>query len=144
MDCPRLLCPQNSPGKNTGVHFYFLLQGIFLIQGSNPSLTSHQQRCCLRGPAFSLPGCGKGTLLKAQSRVSFLKIALPCFSGLYRDGPSLKVVAKAQLSRRCSDPMLKGSLREIHQYCNIADRKPYQEQVHLLPPWKPGYIFTGA
>ena len=34
----RLLCPWDSPGKNTGVGWYFLLQGIFLIQGSNPHL----------------------------------------------------------------------------------------------------------
>ena len=31
----RLLCPWNSPGKNTGVVWYSLLQGIFPIQGSN-------------------------------------------------------------------------------------------------------------
>ena len=29
----RLLCPWDSPGKNTGVGCHFLLQGIFLIQG---------------------------------------------------------------------------------------------------------------
>ena len=34
----RLLCPCNSPGKNTGVDCYFLLQGIFLTQGSIPGL----------------------------------------------------------------------------------------------------------
>ena len=34
----RLLCPWNSPGKNTGVSCHFLLQGIFPIQGSNPVL----------------------------------------------------------------------------------------------------------
>ena len=34
----RLLCPWNFPGKNTGVGCHFLLQGIFPIQGSNPSL----------------------------------------------------------------------------------------------------------
>ena len=34
----RLLCPWNSPGKNTGVGCYVLFQGIFLTQGSNPSL----------------------------------------------------------------------------------------------------------
>ena len=28
----------NSPGKNTGVGCHFLLQGIFLTQGSNPGL----------------------------------------------------------------------------------------------------------
>ena len=32
----RLLYPRDSPGKNTGVGCYFLFQGIFLTQGSNP------------------------------------------------------------------------------------------------------------
>ena len=31
----RLLCPWDSPGKNTGVGCHALLQGIFLTQGSN-------------------------------------------------------------------------------------------------------------
>ena len=35
------------PGKNTGISCHFLLQGIFLIQGSNP--------CLLRWQAVSLP-----------------------------------------------------------------------------------------
>ena len=34
----RLLCPWGSPGKNTGIDCYALLQGIFLTQGLNPSL----------------------------------------------------------------------------------------------------------
>ena len=34
----RLFCPWNSPGKHTGVGCHFLLQGIFLTQGSNPNL----------------------------------------------------------------------------------------------------------
>ena len=42
----RLLCPWNSPGKNTGVGSPSLLQGIFLIQGSN--LVS-----CIAGRFFS-------------------------------------------------------------------------------------------
>ena len=38
VDCSlcRLLCPWDSPGKNTGVCCPFLLQGIFLTQGSSP------------------------------------------------------------------------------------------------------------
>ena len=32
----RLLCPQDSPGKNTGVSCHFLLQGIFPTQDLNP------------------------------------------------------------------------------------------------------------
>ena len=34
----RLLCPWNSPGKNTGVGGPALLQGIFPTQGLNPGL----------------------------------------------------------------------------------------------------------
>ena len=34
----RLLCPWDSPGKNTGVGCHALLQGIFPTQGSNPGL----------------------------------------------------------------------------------------------------------
>ena len=45
----RLLCPWNSPGQNTGVGCHFLLQGIFLTQGSNLSLLCllHWQTDCL-------------------------------------------------------------------------------------------------
>ena len=32
----RLLCPRDFPGKNAGVGYHFLLQGIFLTQGLNP------------------------------------------------------------------------------------------------------------
>ena len=39
----RLHCPQNSPGKNTGVGCYEFLQGIFLIQGSNLGLPHCRQ-----------------------------------------------------------------------------------------------------
>ena len=40
IDCslPRLLCPWDFPGKNTGVGCHALLQGIFLTQGPNPRL----------------------------------------------------------------------------------------------------------
>ena len=34
----RLLCPGDSPGKNTRVGCHLLLQGIFPTQGSNPRL----------------------------------------------------------------------------------------------------------
>ena len=38
MEPAGLLCPWDFPGKNTGVGCHFLLQGIFLTQGSNPRL----------------------------------------------------------------------------------------------------------
>ena len=34
----RLLCPWDFPGKNTGLGYHLLLQGIFLIQGLNPPI----------------------------------------------------------------------------------------------------------
>ena len=46
----RLLCPWDSPGKNTGVSCHFLLQGIFPIKGSNQCLL-----CLLNWQASSLP-----------------------------------------------------------------------------------------
>ena len=39
----RLLCPWDSPGKNTGVDYHFLLQGIFPTQGLNPHLLHYRQ-----------------------------------------------------------------------------------------------------
>ena len=52
MDCSpaRLLCPWDSPGKKTGMGCRFLVQGIFLTQGSNMYLL-----CLLHWQANSLP-----------------------------------------------------------------------------------------
>ena len=46
----RLLCPWNSPGKNTGVGSHSLLQGIFLTQGLNLGLPLHRQILCQGSP----------------------------------------------------------------------------------------------
>ena len=46
----RLLCPWDSPGKNTGVDCHALLQGIVLTQGQNLHLL-----CLLHWQACSLP-----------------------------------------------------------------------------------------
>ena len=40
---PRLLCPWDSPGKNTGGGCHFLLQGMFLTQGLNSCLLLGRQ-----------------------------------------------------------------------------------------------------
>ena len=39
----RLLCPWDSPGKNTGVDCHFLLHGVFPTQESNPGLPHCRQ-----------------------------------------------------------------------------------------------------
>ena len=48
----RLLCPWDSPGKNTGVGCHDLLQAFFPTQGSNPCLLSLLYR-----QAYSIPLC---------------------------------------------------------------------------------------
>ena len=53
MEFSRLVCPWNSPGKNTGVGSHFL-QGVFPTQGSNP--------CLLHGQAGSSLLCHLGSL----------------------------------------------------------------------------------
>ena len=51
----RLLCPWNFPSKNTGVGCHFLLQGIFLTQGSNPCLLLF---LCWQADSLPLPFLG--------------------------------------------------------------------------------------
>ena len=46
----RFLCPWDSPGKDTGVGYHFLFQGIFPTQGSNPHFL-----CLLLWQEGSLP-----------------------------------------------------------------------------------------
>ena len=70
-------CPWGFPGKNTGVGNHYLLQGIFLTQGSNSSL-------CLAGRFFTIWATKK-----------------PAFSALYHINvftAYLKYVASASLT----------------------------------------------
>ena len=52
---PRLLCPWDFPGKNTGICCHFLLQGFFLTQGSNQCL----HVSCIKGRFFTTEPSGK-------------------------------------------------------------------------------------
>ena len=54
----KLLCPWDSPGKNTGLGSHFLLQGIFPTQGSSPCLLS-----LLHWQVDSLPLCHMGATI---------------------------------------------------------------------------------
>ena len=81
----RLLCPWDSPGKNTGVGCHTLLQGIFLILGSNARLF-----CLLHWQAGSLPLAPPGKPIKEdkyeiRSCVTFRK---PSFKLKYSFTPS--------------------------------------------------------
>ena len=46
----------DSPGQNTGVACHFLLQGVFLTQGSNPGLRCRQIVYCLSHQGSPLLG----------------------------------------------------------------------------------------
>ena len=69
----RLLCPWDSPGKNTGVGCHSLLQGIFPNQGWNPSLLSllHWQGGSLPLEPPGKPISGKGTDVKNLQRTKW-------------------------------------------------------------------------
>ena len=69
----RLLCPWDFPGKNTGVGCHFLLQGIFLTQGSNLSLL-HWQADSL------MPSCQGPSLYSYNSKTSFELGILACLT----------------------------------------------------------------
>ena len=82
----RLLCPWDSPCKNTGVDCHSLLQGIFLTQGLNPGLPhcrlilyhlSHQGSSLL----MELPKFFKSSLPKGLPRAKF--------SSVVQSGPTL-------------------------------------------------------
>ena len=71
-----LLHPCDFPGKNTGVSCHFLLQAIFLTQGSNPSLLS-----LLYWQADTLLLCHLGRPLRIQKglvSVQFSSVAQSC------------------------------------------------------------------
>ena len=69
----RLLCPWDSPGKNTGVGCHVLLQGIFPNQGLNPQLFHlfYWQAGSL--PLASSPGKPRGKVCGPSNTVSFRK-----------------------------------------------------------------------
>ena len=70
-----LLYPWNSPGKNTGVGCHFLLQGIFLTQGSNPGLL-HCRKMLFPRTHKGSPRC-----LETMSVMKIVSFQLP--SGLW-------------------------------------------------------------
>ena len=70
MDCsPPGSCPWNFPGKNTGVGCHFLLQRIFLNQGSNRGLLHWQADSLPSVPWETHKGKGAGDYLRAPGKL---------------------------------------------------------------------------
>ena len=85
LESTRLLCPWNFPGKNTGVGWHFLLQGIFLTQGSNPGLPhcrqmlyplSHQGSCCALDQRLKILQSLRGRNLSRQVWLSGISLLM--------------------------------------------------------------------
>ena len=64
----RLLRPWDSPGKNTGVGYHFLLQGIFPTQGSNLRLPHWRQTLYL--VLTKTPPCLSGAQNLVETQVT--------------------------------------------------------------------------
>ena len=71
----RLLCPWDFPGKNTGMGYYFLLQGILLTQGLNLWLLHWQ--------AYSLPLHHLGSPREHLTTYCILKLKFQSHHGVY-------------------------------------------------------------
>ena len=76
----RLLCPWHSPGNNSRVGCHFLLQGIFLTQGSNPGLLHCRQilYCLSHQGSSKLMGNTKRVEGKGSPQLS-MTFRSPCF-----------------------------------------------------------------
>ena len=69
-----LLCPWDSPGKNTGVGCHAFLQGIFPTRGSNPCFL-----CLLYWQASALPLAPPGKAEFCQQSHKIGDIILPVY-----------------------------------------------------------------
>ena len=78
MDC-RLLCPWNSPGKNTGVACHSLLQRIFLTQVLNPGLIHCRQILYCLSYQESQEGIMKAIKWSEYKLEMFNNRNAPCF-----------------------------------------------------------------
>ena len=86
----KLLCPWNSPGKNTGLGYQVLLQGIFPTQGLNLGLPHCRQilyHLSHQGSSKGYGGLFKGFYFILRSVGSHLK----------QEGDMIKTVFKASL-----------------------------------------------
>ena len=95
----RLFCPWGFPGKNTGVGYQSLLQGIFLSQGSSPRL--------LRWQAASLPLSHQNT--PTEPRLAAVSRA----GGLH----------SRRRSKREAAPLLACFLSSLTLYCYLMSKK---------------------
>ena len=103
--CDPMDCPWNSPGQNTGVGSFSLLQGIFPTQGSNPGLPhcrrilyqlSHKGSPVVKNPPMNagnigdagdwslIPGLGRSPGVGNGSLLQYSCLGKPMDRGAWR------------------------------------------------------------
>ena len=100
----RLLCPGDSPGKNTGMGCHAFLQGIVPTQGSNPGLLHCRQILCqlsYQGNPIYI------YMLHAKSLQSCLTLCDPMDGSL--PGSSVHGIFQARILEWVSTSFSKGS-----------------------------------
>ena len=102
----RLLCPWNSPGKNTRVGSCSLLQGIFETQGLNPGLLHYRWILyCLshQGSILEVLGCNahKGDQIPNITRMQTFNLE----KGVGGGAETLQVCAKSHCTQTFKGPL---------------------------------------
>ena len=118
LEHPRLPCPWDSPGKNTGVGCHFFLQRIFPTQGLNLSLLN-----LLHWQAVSLPPSHQGSPISDLVLFIFLLMCLLCFP------PSLLSTQKGPGTRRHSE-----------QACGVGEWNSLNDHLWKRPSGRGGEI----
>ena len=127
----RLLCPWDSPGKYTGVGCNFLLQGIFLTEGSNPGLPHCRQTlCCLRLGYFTCRPWDK----------HFHQRALNYLIGRNKSLDFLENVRKKESFWWCRDPWFHANEQRPHSSISYKGPKHKRKELkccalHKDDPW---------
>ena len=138
----RLLCPWNSPGKNTGMSSHSLVQGIFLTQESNPGfLHCRQIFYCLShqgSPKLLWNRIQRSWILNIPDPQHPSCYVLSHFSSVWLcdsedcspPGSSVQGILQAIILEWIAIPSPRGSSRPRDQTCisyvsGICRRKPY-------------------
>ena len=107
--CPAsLLCPWDFPGKNTRVGCHFLLQGIFLTQGSNLGLLLCRQILYHLSHQGRLPS----TIHMTYVQCGTMELQSSLFSSWW---------GRARIQEGCSP--------EIGSSCILNDQKVFTKQI---------------
>ena len=96
----RLLCPWDSPGKNSGVGCHFLLQGIFSTQGSNAGLQHCRQTLKPLSHQEEPAKASQGILNKRKVRATRRCLLALSWSQLPWVGPPSTEAARSQILKR--------------------------------------------